>query len=131
MDYTRDLPEDSSQEVIDQVVEHVRAELSARADADDDPTTRAEDVQVRVERQDGRIRVIGELDAEPDAPYLREDFDAFADVPDELRAHARDDFDSGDYLPPGGSTVSNKTGRPEPVLNSEQWNTLRSTTGEV
>lgn len=91
MDYTRDLPEDTGQDVIDQVIEHVRAELSARADSDDDPTTRAEDVQVRVERQAGQIRVIGELDAEPDAPYLKPGYDPFADVPDELRAHVRDD----------------------------------------
>lgn len=33
-------------------------------------------------------------------------------------------FDSGGYLPPGYSTVYNGTGRPEPVLTSEQWDSI-------
>ena len=89
--YTRTLPEDATAEQIEDAVQHVRAHLSAVADSDDDPTTRAEDVVVRVERQEDSVRVIGELDAEPDAPYLRDDFDAFAGVPAELLEHVRDD----------------------------------------
>lgn len=89
--YSRTLPEDASEEQIEEAEHHVRAHLSAVADTDDDPATRAEDVVVRVERQEGRVLVIGELDAEPDAPYLKPGFDAFADVPAELLAHVRDD----------------------------------------
>ncbi|MFC6090885.1 hypothetical protein [Saccharothrix lopnurensis] len=91
MRYTRDLPEDSSEDAITAAVEHVRAHLSAVAAADDDPETNADDVRVRVERQQGRIWVLGELDAEPDAPYLAADFDAFAGVPAELLEQLHDD----------------------------------------
>lgn len=33
-------------------------------------------------------------------------------------------FDQGGMLPPGESTVFNGTGRPEPVLTDQQWNTI-------
>lgn len=33
-------------------------------------------------------------------------------------------FDQGGYLPPGTSVVTNNTGRPEPVLTSEQWRAI-------
>lgn len=33
-------------------------------------------------------------------------------------------FDSGGYLPPGVSVVENRTGSPEPVLTSEQWESV-------
>lgn len=91
MKYSRHLPEDATQDVVDEAIAHVRAHLSSVADADDDPETNADDVTVRTERQNGRIEVIGELDAEPDAPYLKPDFNPWFDVPDELRAHAVDD----------------------------------------
>ena len=35
-------------------------------------------------------------------------------------------FDSGGYLQPGVTTVVNKTGRPEPVFTSTQWDALRA-----
>jgi len=35
-------------------------------------------------------------------------------------------FDSGGYLQPGVTTVVNKTGRPEPVFTSAQWDALRA-----
>lgn len=78
--YTRDIPEASTQDHVDNTVKHVRAHLSGVADQDDDPTTRAEDVRVRTEHRDGRIWVIGELDAAPVAAYLRDDFDPEQDV---------------------------------------------------
>lgn len=91
MIYTRDLPQDATQDQVDATIEHVRDHLASIADADDDPTTHAEDVTVRTEHRDGRIWVIGELDAEPDAPYLKADFDPWSGVPDELRVQAVDD----------------------------------------
>ena len=91
MIYTRDLPEDADQSTVDEVIAHVRAHLSAVASADDDPETNADDVTVRTEHREGRIVIIGELDAEPDAPYLKPGYDPYEDVPDKLRAHARND----------------------------------------
>lgn len=91
MKYTRDLPEDATQDRVDETIAHVRAHLSSVAASDDDPETNADDVTVHTEHRDGRIWIVGELDAEPDAPYLTPDFDPWAGVPDELRAHAVDD----------------------------------------
>lgn len=34
-------------------------------------------------------------------------------------------YDSGGYLPPGVSTVINKTGQPEPVLTGSQWESMK------
>lgn len=41
-------------------------------------------------------------------------------------AHIHWAYDQGGYLPPGLSTVYNGTGRPEPVLTSQQWQEIRS-----
>jgi hypothetical protein len=41
IEYQRDLPADSSDDVIAAEIEHVRAHIAAIADADDDPATRA------------------------------------------------------------------------------------------
>lgn len=89
--YARELPPDADDDLIARTEAHVRAELSARADADDDPETNADDVEVTVERLADKVRVVGTLDAEPNAPYLQPGFDAFAGVPDELLEHVRDD----------------------------------------
>lgn len=35
-------------------------------------------------------------------------------------------YDQGGYLPPGDTLVRNKTGKPEPVLTPDQWQTLRA-----
>lgn len=91
MEYTRDLPEDATQDQVDGTIKHVRDHLASIADSDDDPTTRSGDVEVRAERVDGKIRITGYLDAEPDAPYLKDDYDPYEDVPRALLAHVRDD----------------------------------------
>ena len=78
MRYRRDVPADD-QRAIDLTVEHVRAHLSSVATEDDDPDTLAEDVTVEVvahpEGCDDLVSIIGELAAEPNAPYLRDDYD--------------------------------------------------------
>jgi hypothetical protein len=89
--YARDLPADADDELIESTKQHVRAELSARADADDDPDTNADDVQITVERLADKVRVVGTLAADANAPYLQPGFDAFAGVPPELLEHVRDD----------------------------------------
>jgi hypothetical protein len=35
-------------------------------------------------------------------------------------------YDSGGWIPPGVTTVVNRTGRPEPVLNPQQWDRIQS-----
>jgi hypothetical protein len=59
----------------------VRAHLSAIATEDDNPATHA--AEVRIEQADddnGDVLVIGELDAEPNAPYLRPGFTPEQDI---------------------------------------------------
>lgn len=56
-------------------IEHVKAHLSSVANADDDPETNADDVVIVVhELQDG-FYIHGSLNAEPNAPYLKSDYD--------------------------------------------------------
>jgi hypothetical protein len=72
---------------------HVREHLAAIADTDDDPNTRAVDVRVTRRREDdGGLTVVGYLDAEPDAPYLRPGYDPQAEPrPDWLTWTPADD----------------------------------------
>jgi hypothetical protein len=89
--YTRFVSNTAPQESVGVTVDHVRAHLSSVADADDDPTTRAEDVEVHIEPAAGGVLVVGHLDAEPEAAYLKLGFDPYDGVPAELRALAADD----------------------------------------
>ena len=87
MRYVRDVPA-GDQDAIDGERAHVIAHLSAVASADDDPETNADDVRVWIERHPddpAQVRIVGELDAEPVAPYLRPDFDPWANVDPALR----------------------------------------------
>lgn len=95
MEYTRDLPQDATQDMIDGTLKHVRDHLASIADSDDDPATRSEDVEIRVEREAGKIRIIGYLDAEPVAPYLDPEYNPYAKVPQALLAQVRDDEVTG------------------------------------
>lgn len=88
LEYQRDVPADSSEEVIEAEKQHVRDHLAAIADADDDPTTHAEAVRVWMAahpHEPNLLRIEGYLDAEADAPYLKPGFDPFAGVDPELR----------------------------------------------
>ena len=88
MRYVRDVPADDLA-ALDAERAHVIAHLSAVASADDDPETNADDVQVWTERHPddpSLLRIVGELDAEPDAPYLKPDFDPLAQVDPDLYA---------------------------------------------
>lgn len=84
--YHQFVPQTASEEVFLQTIQHVREHLSSIADEDDDPNTNADDVQIDLEptirESDGAIGTIirGWLDAEPNAPYLRPDFDPEEDV---------------------------------------------------
>jgi hypothetical protein len=74
--YSRWSPRDR----VPDVEEHVRAHLSSVADANDNPTTHAERVRIQHKNKDDGVQIIGELDAEPDAPYLRPGFDPEQDL---------------------------------------------------
>jgi len=63
---------------VPEVEAHVRAHLSAVADANDDPDARAD--EVRISHEEEGLLVVGELDAEPDAPYLRPGFTPEQDI---------------------------------------------------
>lgn len=88
MEYVRDVPRDD-QVALEATVRHVRDHLAAVADTDDDPATRAEDVQVDVIDHPNRPelqRVVGQLDAAPVAPYLEDGHDPLAGVDPDLFA---------------------------------------------
>lgn len=63
-----------------EVESHVRAHLSSVATPDDDPMRLAGNVVITRVRQDGGVLVIGELDAEPVADYLRDDWTPEQDI---------------------------------------------------
>jgi hypothetical protein len=82
--YSRWLPRDMVPDAVPEVEAHVREHLSAVADPNDEPT-RADEVEISHEdAEDERgvdgVLVIGELDAEPDAPYLRPGFTPEQDI---------------------------------------------------
>ena len=79
MRYRRDLP-DADPDVIAETVEHVREHLAAVADPDDDPAGLLDEVTVGVfAHADGGVSVLGELDADPVAPYLDPGYNPAAD----------------------------------------------------
>lgn len=41
------------------------------------------------------------------------------------------EYDSGGYIPPGVSLVTNNTGKPEPVLTGDQWDRLEAGSGNT
>ena len=79
--YTYDVPND--QESIAGGIEHVTAHLSAIAAEDDDPETNADDVVIDFgphPDDSNMTRIVGRLDAEPNAPYLQPGYDPYANV---------------------------------------------------
>lgn len=84
MRYRRDVPRGTDLvEVSRHIVAHLAGAVTA---ASGDPGEAAEDVRVNVyEHIDGdpeMVTVIGEIPSEPDAPYLRPDFNPDADHPE-------------------------------------------------
>lgn len=88
MRYVRDVPQGDDAALAAERA-HVIAHLSAVASADDDPDTHADDVRVWNERHPDNpalVRIMGELDADPDAPYLQPGHDPLAGVDPDLYA---------------------------------------------
>jgi hypothetical protein len=87
IEYQRDIPADTPEDLIEREREHVRAHLAAIADADDDPTTLADAVRVWTARHPDdptMLRIEAALDAEPNAPYLDPAYDPLAGLDPEL-----------------------------------------------
>jgi hypothetical protein len=84
LQYSRWLPRDMVPDAVPEVEAHVREHLAAVADPNDEPT-RADEVVISHEDADDElgndgVLVVGELDAEPDAPYLRPGFTPEQDI---------------------------------------------------
>lgn len=77
MRYRRDVARDD-RDAIEAETLHIRAHLSACVDPDDDEHAHADAVRILVtDHADGDpdlVSIIGEVDAEPDAPYLHPDY---------------------------------------------------------
>lgn len=56
-------------------VDHVRGHLSSCCDPDDDTENLMDDVSIAYDAGETGCLVTGSIDAEPDAPYLRDDYD--------------------------------------------------------
>jgi hypothetical protein len=86
--HSRLVPSGAGVEVFAATETHIRQHLSAVADPDDDPASYAALVRVTRHQRDDGVLLVGELDAEPQADYLADDYDPYDGVPDELRAEA-------------------------------------------
>lgn len=80
MRYRQDVPSGAN---VHEVAQHVATHLAGAVDPDDDPSNRIGDVRITVRPHEDfhkdLVAVIGEIDGEPSAPYLGEDYDPAAD----------------------------------------------------
>lgn len=79
MTYSRWVPDTQPRSVLTQTERHVREHLSSVADAADNPHARADEVRIEHVTQGDGILVIGRLNAQPDAPYLRPGYQPASD----------------------------------------------------
>jgi hypothetical protein len=93
MRYRRDVPtklfDQHGQELVDEVVRHICEHLLAAAHPDDDPRGfKPGDAPLITlykrdhETDENLVSLIGEISAEPNAPYLKPGFDPAADHPE-------------------------------------------------
>lgn len=76
IEYPRDLPADHTREQRRVTEAHVRDHVASLAEPDDDPSRLRDRVRVEFRPQPGGgLSVVGLLDAELAAPYLRDDYD--------------------------------------------------------
>lgn len=80
MRYSRWVSDTAEPDALERTEQHVRAHLSSVADPDDDTERHAAEVRVRRRRRGAGTVLIGELDREPDAPYVWAAFDVDADA---------------------------------------------------
>jgi hypothetical protein len=89
MRYRRDIPlelVEADFDVFEQVARHIAMHLLGAAHPDDDPTGGPGHPLITLYREDdlepGMVSLIGETDAEPNAPYLLAGFDPVTDHPE-------------------------------------------------
>jgi hypothetical protein len=86
MRYRQDVPADLGPEAMSTVMTHIAEHLAGAVAPDDDPQHGRHEIQLSVTPHPDFaadvLCVVGEIDGEPDAPYLRPDFDPTADHPD-------------------------------------------------
>lgn len=80
--HSRLVPTGASLAVFAATEAHIRRHISSVADPGDHPAARAADVSIVERHQDNGVLLVGSLDAEPQADYLRPDFDPERDVAD-------------------------------------------------
>ncbi|RSM73441.1 hypothetical protein DMH04_41250 [Kibdelosporangium aridum] len=80
--YQRKVPAGAGRDAFDVTVVHVVDHLSSIASPTDGGEFGPDVVITREDQDDGSILVVGQLDREADAPYLRADFDPEQDVAD-------------------------------------------------
>lgn len=92
LSYSRFVPDDAPdfERAMVDTVDHVRGHLSACCDPDDSEDALAGDVEIVYTAEDGGTLVTGHIHAEPDAPYLRDDFDPDADTAYEFTRYSED-----------------------------------------
>jgi hypothetical protein len=84
--YSRLVPADADRYVVDATVQHIIEHVLSVADPNDDPTAHGGEVLVERREQDDGVLLVGSLDAEPQADYLRPGYDPYDGVPADLRA---------------------------------------------
>jgi hypothetical protein len=80
--YTRSVPYEAPLGAREETARHVRAHLSSVVSETDSEGEFFNEVRVTFAPRDGEILVVGEIDREPVAPYLRDDWDPEQDVAD-------------------------------------------------
>jgi hypothetical protein len=96
MRYRQDVPPGTD---IPEIARHIVEHLAGAVSPTDDPTHGRHEVRVEVRPHEdglGMLTVIGEIDGEPDAPYLKSDFDPAADHP-EIKFTPYEEIDLGHY----------------------------------
>jgi hypothetical protein len=78
--HSRLVPADAGADVVDATTRHIIDHLLSVADPDDDPTNYHGVVTIKRHDQTNGVLLVGSLDAEPQADYLRQDFDPERDV---------------------------------------------------
>lgn len=73
--YSRSIHRDASPAHREEIEAQIRCHLSAQADPGDDEQALASHVVIGSRKTDGDLVITGFLDAEPQAAYLRADFD--------------------------------------------------------
>lgn len=76
--YAREVPE-GNEAAVQNAADHVRAHLSSVVSPDDDENAYSAEVVITFSYRDGNVYIAGAIDREPDASYLKHDYDPNAE----------------------------------------------------